>query len=259
MIAGQEDDGLRRLAPSIGWPVTVCVLFYGDHPHLAKRFFSRLVRHTPLQRLTLRIGCNAISPATRDIIERYRAEVFSESVLIDSARNLYKDVMMRRLFRDKPIETKWTIWFDDDSYVFRDDWLQSLSMGIESHPRAVMCGKVFHVHPGEEDLEFVRTAPWFCGLPFQRSMQRKGQTDPVFTFIAGGFWAIRTSVIAELDWPDPRLVQRADDYLLGEALRQNGLAIFQSYSGVAVNQAERRGPPAASVAFRKDLDLDESA
>ena len=47
--------------------------------------------------------------------------------------------------------------------------------------------------------------------------------------------------------------------LMGEALRQNGLAIFQSYSGVAVNQAERRGPPAASVAFRKDLDLDESA
>ena len=59
---------------------------------------------------------------------------FPGTVIHDSEINLHKLPMMRRLFHEPPIETKWIVWFDDDSYVRRADWLTSLAVAIEANP-----------------------------------------------------------------------------------------------------------------------------
>lgn len=234
---------LTRIAPSVDWPVTVCVLFYGDHPRLADRFFSRLLRHTPTDLIKLRVGCNAVSVDTRSLVDHYCGNHFPEALVIDSDQNLFKCPMMRRLFHEEPLETRWTIWFDDDSFVFRDDWLRSLALSIERHAEIAMFGKKFYIHLEEAEQKLIESAPWFREIPLVWEETELGASAPRVDFISGGFWAIKTPVLQELDWPDPQLTQHADDYILGAALRQHGKCILQSYSGVAVNEAERRGPP----------------
>jgi len=68
-----------------------------------------------------------------------------------------------------------------------------------------------------------------------------------FRFATGGFWAIRTSILRQFDWPDRRLVHVTGDFLLGEALRQNRLRTGLFNYGVEINDAPRRngGAPEA--------------
>ena len=68
-----------------------------------------------------------------------------------------------------------------------------------------------------------------------------------FDFVTGGFWALRTQVIHQLDWPDPRLVQAGEDFLLAEALRQNGLTLGHFSDGIRINDAPRRNPHAPEI------------
>ncbi|MGI9240923.1 MAG: glycosyltransferase family 2 protein [Verrucomicrobiales bacterium] len=242
-MATESASLLTRIAPSVDWPVTVCVLFYGDHPDLAERFFSRLIRHTSVDLIRLRVGCNAVSEETRRVVASYCENHFPDAIVIDSDQNLFKCPMMRRLFHDDPLETRWIIWFDDDSFVFRDDWLRSLALSIERHAEVAMFGKKFYIHLEKAEQKLIEAAPWFREIPLVCEETEWGSVAPRVDFISGGFWAMRTSVLAELDWPDPQLTQHAEDFILGAALRQHGKRILQSYSGVAVNEAERRGPP----------------
>ena len=54
------------------------------------------------------------------------------------------------------------------------------------------------------------------------------------------YWAVKAEVIRQLDWPDSRLVHFEDDYLLGEALHQNGYEIGRCESGVVIDCGARR-------------------
>lgn len=231
---------LPELAPSVGWPVTVCVLVYGDHPDLAGRFFERLVRHTPMELVRTRIGMNAVGAATRRIVDSF-VEDHPGTWVVDSGENLFKNRMMRRLFHERPLETRWAIWFDDDSFVRRDDWLQSLAMRIEGSPGSSMLGRPAMVAPDRRVLRFVESAAWFRGKPFLRIGEDGGGSE-WFTFVEGGFWAVRSDAVRMLDWPDPRLIHYLDDFIMGEALRQNDLTMVPHWSGVEISASPRRGP-----------------
>jgi hypothetical protein len=162
------------------------------------------------------------------------------SLFVCSENNLGKPAMMRRLFLEPPIETEWTIWFDDDSFPYRADWLQSLEVAIAAQPEAVMFGKeaTTHIHAGM--VEFIEEAPWYRGLPLLPPKQSGAAAR--IEFILGGFWAIKTEWIYKLDWPDRRIVHFEDDYLLGEAIRQNGGTLGRFHSGVKIDTAPRRAP-----------------
>jgi GT2 family glycosyltransferase len=217
---------------------------------LCRRFLEALYRHTNQHAFHLRAGLNAVSPETSQLVHD-AAHQYGNVSVIESESNLYKLPMMRRLFHELPIESDWVIWFDDDSYPFRGDWLPGLELRSEAHPRVANWGKRFRVYPCDRVLDFIRSAAWYRGKPFLTappSLEKENRVH--LEFVEGGFFAVRSAVIRALDWPDPRLIHNVDDYIFGEALRQNGYLIGQYYSGVRITDAPRRsGPDAPSMAF----------
>ncbi|MGI8601950.1 MAG: hypothetical protein ACR2OZ_03015 [Verrucomicrobiales bacterium] len=229
-------DELRLLAPGVHFPVTICALFFGDHAPLGRKLLGTLYRHTDPKAFYLRAGLNAVSEETSRLV-RAAAEQFGNVQLHLSRKNIRKCPMMRRLFHQPCLETEWTLWFDDDSYVRRSDWLLSFALQCEAHPEADLFGAIHSSTPSPRIQRFIQTASWFRGRPF---LERNGQ--PVLEFAVGGFWAVRSRLISQLDWPDPRLVHFEDDYIFGEALRQRGGQLGSFHSGVVISAAPRRGP-----------------
>lgn len=180
----------------------------------------------------VRIGINGCRPG--------RGPAFPVH-LVTSEKNLGKPGMMRQLLRKPLISTEWTIWFDDDSFPYRADWLRCLEVAIEVQPAAVMLGVPATTHVCGRTVEFITEAPWYRNIPLLPSEQ-PGMAAKL-RFILGGFWAIRTEWLYRLDWPDRRIVHFEDDYMLGEAIRQNGGEIGQFRSGVKIDTLPRRAPP----------------
>jgi GT2 family glycosyltransferase len=155
---------------------------------------------------------------------------------------------MRRMFREPAISSEWTIWCDDDTHFLKADWLQRLALKIESAPHVTMWGMQHLLWQNDPAvLEWIRAAAWYRGRPFARGLNLQGQDSVEFRFATGAFWAVRTSVLRALDWPDARLIQANDDFLLGEALRQNELPLAEFHYGLRINDAIRRNSAAPEV------------
>jgi hypothetical protein len=224
------------------FPVTICVICFGQHSGLAQRFLTNLYRYTRGDCFSLRIGLNAACAETVELAQAAAREHRNISIHTEP-RNIFKSPLMAKLFSLKPIETDWVIWFDDDSFPYRQDWLPGLRLKMETQPDVDVWGNTFFTDADEAAIQFIRTASWFRGKPFNR-VKPSGEWSerPLLSFVEGGFWAVRTEVLKALQWPDPRLVQHGEDYFFGEALRQNDYRIGRYRSGVRINQAERRCP-----------------
>lgn len=234
--------------------ITICTVAYGDHARLVRRFLDGLRRFTPEQ-FALRIGLNAACPETVALAHAVAVEL-GNTWVHSEPRNIYKAPLMGKLFTLRPLETEWVVWFDDDSYPYRGDWLAGLKLKIESHPEIDVWGNVFFTEADEAATEFIQTASWFRGLPFNHDKPSGGRSErPLLAFVEGGFWAAKTSVLHALSWPDPRLVQNEDDYIFGEALRQNGFKIGRYKSGVRISQAERRCPRHTPSSYRSPASV----
>lgn len=230
---------------AIKFPLTICVLCYGPHHALAQRCLESIGTKSNSAHFRLRIGLNAVSDRTRALAYGM-ADRFAGTVIHDSETNLHKLPMMRRLFHEPPIETEWTIWFDDDSYVRRADWLRSLAVAVETHPGIAMWGKTYVANIDQPMMDFVRSASWYRGAPFPPTDH---PDEARLSFITGGWWAIRTECLLSLDWPDQRLIHFHDDFLLCEALRQNRYPYATFLPGVEVSSSERRAPPETPFGF----------
>jgi GT2 family glycosyltransferase len=235
--------------------VTICVLTYGDHPELARQAIESIRKYCPRSEYQLVVGANAVGGGTAAYLEARKAAGDVDH-LIRSAVNLNKCPMMRRMFELVTAEFIW--WFDDDSYVIAPDaFSQWLGAANAAPASAVMWGEVNRCQWQTDftDLEdvvgFVRSAPWYRGLPppswrpggkGEFNFKNRGCGDGRWDFIVGGCWLIRTSAIRALDWPDRRLVKLGDDVLLGEAIRQQGWELGNiGRPGVAINTEPRRG------------------
>jgi GT2 family glycosyltransferase len=238
---------LATLAPSVAFPVTICVLCYGPHSALAARFLESLYRHTDPSLFLLWAGLNEVEPATHRLFDEYSRR-FGNSELFTEPKNIFKNPLMRRMFYEHPLTSRWTIWCDDDTHFTRPDWLQRLALKIEHSPNVAVWGWV-HVlwRRDRAILKWIRQAPWYGGVPFLRGTDLDGKPATEFRFAPGAFWAARTDVLRRLDWPDSRLVHANEDFLFGEALRQNGARIGNFRHGVAVNDAPRRNAEATQV------------
>jgi len=242
----QPDDhapATRSFLMSSISPPTVLVVFYGEYPQLCRRFLTHFYRFSSPADFSLRVGLNAVGPETMEYVASAARE-FGNVSIQSEPQNIFKSPLMAKLFVMKPIETDWVIWFDDDSYPYRGDWLSGLRLKIEAQPDVDVWGNLFFTDADDAAVEFIRTADWYQGLPFDHVKPTGERSErPLLTFVEGGFWAAKTSVLKALNWPDRRLVQHEDDYIFGEALRQNGFKIGRYKSGVRISDAARRCPP----------------
>jgi len=68
-------------------------------------------------------------------------------IIVESEENVFKYPMMHRLFNEPPVDTDWTIWFDDDSHATAGEWFErGIAHAAESG--ADCFGKEFFFHPG---------------------------------------------------------------------------------------------------------------
>ncbi len=214
---------------------TLCLLLYGNANAAARQLKERWKKPWD-DAIGFRFGLNACKVANAAL-----AEIAPVPFICRERTNIGKPALMRRLFHERRIDTEWTIWFDDDSFPYRADWLQALEVAIAAQPDVAMLGVPAVTEVSARMVNFIREAPWYRGVPLEPSRTRTSAAR--LHFILGGFWAIKTEWIYKLDWPDPRIVHFEDDYLLGEAIRQNGGKLGRFHSGVKVDTEPRRAPP----------------
>jgi GT2 family glycosyltransferase len=231
--------GRHGIGREICFPVTICVLCFGPYEPLARRCLAALERYTDSSVFRLRIGLNETCEATQSLVKELQTRK-PETIVHKSDVNLFKVPMMRLLLTSPPVDTKWVIWFDDDSYVTRSDWLLSLAAKMEAFPEVSMWGKPYSVYVPARTADFARAAAWFRGLPLMPATEKPDHYR--FSFVEGGFWAIRTDYLRKLDWPDRRLIHYHNDFMLGEAMRQNSFRLGSFHHGVRITDAPRRSP-----------------
>jgi hypothetical protein len=239
-------------------PVSICVVAYGNYPHLARRCLESIRQFCERSSYRLLVGANAVGAETEAYLKsQYRAGHLDHLIL--SRRNLDKCPMMRRLFAR--VDTEFVWWFDDDAFLTRRGVLRRLvQTARRSPPTTVLWGAEYFCDypptpPEMPDLaRFVRCAPWYRGLtpPFwapggkgEFNFQGRGTGDGRWVFITGGCWLARTSALQALHWPDRRLIRLNDDILLSEALRQQGWRHRRvGMAGIIMHGEPRRGEQA---------------
>lgn len=231
-------ESLQQLTSRAAFPWTIGVVFYGNHSALCRRFLEALYQYTDPEAFQLRAGMNAVCQETRELVLE-ASDRYGNILVIDSEENLYKNPMMRRLFYETPLETEWTIWFDDDSYVTGPHWMLDLSLAMEREPASELFGHLMHVEVNAQLESFITTSEWYRGVP-RRLHEEHGR--PIIRFPVGGFWAGRTERLLAIHWPDPRLTLYHEDFIMGEAMRQNGVEPYPFDSGVRISDAPHRAP-----------------
>ena len=246
-MTARKPHPLAIALPEAQFPVTICVLAYGANARMAKRFLASLYDCTDPRLFSLRAGLNAVEPATRKLFRKY-ASRHGNVTLFVSRKNIFKSPMMRRMFYDPPLATAWTIWCDDDTHFLRRDWLPRLGLKIEQSPKVSMWGRPYALWSTDASIvDWIKGALWYRGKRCVRAKDPKGKKAIKFRFAPGAFWAARTEILRRLNWPDPRLIHANEDFLLGEALRQNDLILGRFDYGVNINDAPRRNPHAPEV------------
>lgn len=240
-------DALKVLDdPKIGGKVTICVLLFGDHHNLHRRCLASIVNTTPPSRMDLRVATNQVCLDTKNYLNSLPI-----SHVYDNTKVRRKYSAMREMFHDKkrPIETEWVIWFDDDSYARKQNWLIRLGQAIceVNDPTVTMLG-VKMLHPlkshRRDPRQWFRNASWWQNKHFCTRQGKEAPNGNTIHFIVGGFWALRTSAIRDCDIPDSRLSHNGGDIVIGEQLHQNGYKIKLFNQGkelIHTSASPRRG------------------
>lgn len=220
---------------------TVCVLLYGDYPHLAHRCLSSLPSDAAFKTDTLRIGLNAVSAATRKIVADYGATNIWEY----SENQLKYPVMREMLHGISPVKTDYMMWFDDDSYIRERavrEWFEKVAKTMETEKADVLGSLYTRAWEGNQ-RQFIMQQPWYRG---KSPYQRKNRLFPT-----GGWWTIRASLLYDYDYPWPYLRHCGGDALLGELCIQQDLKVVKFRDGVAINADEHGNE---SEAVRRGVD-----
>lgn len=222
---------------------TVCCLFYGNYPNLAERTLGSLCREAWLDNIEVRVGCNQISLATTEVLRSYTGD-WGGKPLLRSDRtwfcptNLLKYPMMRRIFYDRPIETPYVMWFDDDSWIRQDapdNWFDQIARTMEDPAEpADMLGHIWTMKLGGNQFRWYQDQPWYGG----KTITKHHKVE----FATGGWWVIRTQILQKWNWPVPEIIHRGGDVALGELCRQQGYNLQNYNNGVCIN-ADDSGRP----------------
>jgi hypothetical protein len=230
--------------------LSICVCLYGtdsesptvqtkdgtlmSYHQMHVRCLSSILSETKKNlQIQLILGCNSVDPKTMTWI---RANM-PGAVIIEEKRNINKYPMMRKIF--SKVATDWIMWLDDDTHFTKSGWLTAL-YAILASGHGDVYGKLYHWNLLEGQLNWVQEATWFRGLAPMISVDG----NLVVSFTTGGFQLIRTKVVRDLDWPDPRLDHCGGDVMFGEACRQAEYATLPlnlEQLGICISDASRRG------------------
>lgn len=218
--------------PILGGKITVCVLCYGPHVELARKCLNSIFSTVPAEQLDVRVGCNAVEPATMDYLK-----TLPVTKIYDVPENPGKYRTMSRMFYDSscPITTEYLCWLDDDVTLCANDWLKrSAEMVVANHNRGVrMYGNIFlhDILRGCRDrnraVNWFHSATWWRGRNLlARGTLKEANNGSVIRFVSGWFWWLWTGVLKQCTIPDPRL-EHNGDIAVAEQVRQMGWSIGQ--------------------------------
>jgi hypothetical protein len=208
----------------------VCVLFYGaddKHFNLAQRVLNAPMRKLADMGASFCFGCNAIGWQTRAFLHQQMAAYFPRAFVVDSPSNVYKYPMMRRMLHDSGIDATFLLWFDHDSY-FHDDldvsnWLSRLRSQLAF---CDIVGSINRSPLHEEQLDWARN-----NWPATADARYISFPNP-------SWWAAKSGVLQEKNWPPKNLGQKDGDVLLGEFVRRHELSLCHFRDGVKINVNE---------------------
>jgi hypothetical protein len=229
--------------------LTVCVLLYGADDYcfrMAQRVLNQRFKTLGSVTRDVRFGLNAVGEATRNLLAQVVSDYFPEAVVIDCPENIHKYPMMRRLLYEKPLQSRLTMWFDDDSCIAENTdvavWLTRIRQQMCAY---TMLGSVHKERFVGNQAEWIKAQPWY-----------NGKEPSAYTqFAAGGWWVTQTEALRIFNWPPAELKHRGGDIMLGELLRQHDLPLGHFRDGVWINanehgiesQSTRRGVIEAPV------------
>jgi len=214
--------------------ITICLLFYGDHFPLAARLLNSLRRHEWQEQFNLRIGTNQACPETLSFVQAFcdwRKQFSTKTWTFNSPENIYKYPLMRDMFHAVPLETKYTMWFDDDSWIKDSapgDWFDLVRRKLTDHD---MVGHIWTWKLLGNQHQFIEDQAWYAGKAVQPAFK--------VPFATGGWWTIDTEIIQKYQWPIPQLCHRGGDVMLGELLRQQGYKLGNFKDHLAINADEQ--------------------
>ncbi len=212
--------------PVIGGKLTVCVLLYGEYMEMQKKCLESLLSSVPAGRIELRVACNTVPAGTLSYLETLPIDK-----LYVNTRNIGKYGAMRQMFHDPavPIQTNYTVWFDDDTQCVNNKWLGLLAQSIiDNHSVAGVWGdRRLAKMRDSGSRQWFLDGSWHHGVNFRNKNGTATPNGDCLHFCQGSWWCVKTSVIAACDLPDGRLRQRGGDMAIGEQLWQNGVNVKQ--------------------------------
>lgn len=244
--------------PHVGGAFTIFVLCYGPtkYHEMHRRCLDSIIATVPRERMDLRIGSNELCNETCRYIDKLQQDGLCTKHYRHQ-QNIYKYPLMREMFRDPdhPIQTKWLIWFDDDSMAdVEPAWLSILGQQIiKHHPEHHMFGSahIWALRPGQ--AEFYRSRPWFRGRGFRTNRGTPSPNASCILFATGGFWALSKEAMLAADIPDSELVHTGGDYTIGQQLWEAGYK-SKLFNGdkqfIRTSSVAHRGPPRQEIGAR---------
>lgn len=209
--------------------VCICVLFYGaedNHFKLAQRVLNKPMRELARRNIEFRFGCNAVGAATTHYLMGQIADHFPRAILFHSSQNIMKYPMMRQMIYSPPTRAPITMWFDHDSYIDPDVdidvWLDGVTKNVNG------CNFIGSVHKGAlavTQLDWFASQPWF----------NPAYDKKYLSYVAGGWWTIKTELLHKFNWPPENLQQKGGDILLGAMFKHQNISFCHFRRGVRVN------------------------
>ena len=223
---------------------TVLGLLYGDHAVLARRLLSSWSRYIKPRDGVARfcIGLNSVCDETVNLVHEF-ANGLPDGVSCSTyaADNPGKYPVMRRMLydTDRPIRTPYVMWFDDDSALAASDVFRRIYPMLGGGVDLLGAHFRFKLRGGQPD--YIRSRPWYSGMSVLNGR--------VESFIAGGWWVARYSILEKWDYPWPELQHRGGDVMLGAMCRQQHYRMAEYREGLLINanldrqnhKSDRRG------------------
>ncbi len=224
---------------------TVAVLAYGDHPALLDRCLSSLAQRADWSHVAeVRLGFNAVSEATRQTALKWAAELPVKVLAFEPTdrQNVCKYPLMRRMLYEPgyEVQTPHFMWFDDDSYL-KSSGVLTACHEMLTRDYAVI-GRPYRLQAGYrgDQPQWIARQKWF-----NRRVVRT--RDPAVTwFPQGAWWAAKTAVLKEWDWPSPELRHRGGDVLFGALIHQQQLPWSRWDSDTVGINADETGKASSS-------------
>lgn len=232
---------------------TVCVLLHGHYTELAERCLSSILNNLKTDQVaSIRIGMNDVSSVTDEYVRQAVRTCPVPVYGYFPARHVWKYPLMRRMFYDdqRPIQTPYVMWFDDDSYVDRQSgqaWWDRVAQAAAGH---AVIGDVWHQLFEGNQAEAITTMPWYTGYPHAQVRSKEA-----FRFVTGGWWVADYAFLQKWDYPFPAIAHNGGDRALGELCRQQREPLGRFKEGVHINadeagrhsKAKRRGGKTTAV------------